>query len=133
MEMITMKDARKNIRKRKGFILFAALITALLLILVFQASFQGTMLVMHVQRMNEIYNQMECTAKTALNSAVAGSSTSGTFPSGEYSYKVQKSGDTYTITVQHGSDAMKFRAVVSTTASGRKVIHSWKRISADLH
>ena len=114
-------------RKRKGFILFTSLITALFLILVFQASFQSVASMMHIERMSEVYNQMECTAKTALYKALDGQSSLGTFPTGDYYYSVSHSGDTYTITIKHGSLTMKFTAKARKANSGREVIYSWKR------
>ena len=114
-------------RKRKGFILFTALLIAFFLILIFQVSFQSVVSLIHIERMSEVYNQMECTAKTALYKALDRQSSSGTFPTGDYYYNVSHSGDTYTITVKHGSLTMKFTAKARKTDSGREVVYSWKR------
>lgn len=114
-------------RKRRGFILFTTLLIAFFLILMFQVSFQSVVSTIHVERMSEVYNQMVCTAKTALYKALDGQSSSGTFPTGDYYYDVSHSGDTYTITVKHGSLTMKFTAKARKTDSGKEVVYSWKR------
>jgi len=82
---------------------------------------------MHIERMSEVYNQMECTAKTALYKTLDGQGSSGTFPTSEYYYNVSHNGDTYTITVKHESLTMKFTAKAEKTDSGREVIYLWKR------
>lgn len=122
-------------RKRKGYILFSAILIAFVLLIAFGTTITTVNSLLSMSKSEDYYTQLKMTAETAVFTSIAAKSNqSGTFPDSTYPYSTvyDEPNHTVTATVSHVSNGQtinyKIEAKFFIWEDGKPYIYQWRRV-----